>query len=116
MPLKRTNPIIKVQDSKEMLDQMQQKIDHIRMEIKATQDRHKSYDDLKRIDCSFEIGDMVFLKILPDKSSLSLGRFRKLIVHLLLFRTTLSRFFKVKLNKKAVNSVFLAYKFTPSLS
>ena len=45
---------------------------------KSNKTRQKIYADLKRMDRSFEIGDMVFLKIIPKKSSLSLGKFRKL--------------------------------------
>ena len=70
--------MVKVQTSQDMLDEMQQQTDYIRMEIKAAQDRQKSYADLKRTDRSFDIGDMVFLKIIPKKSSLSVGKFRKL--------------------------------------
>ena len=64
-PLKWNDPIVKVQTSQDMLDEMQHQPDLIRLEIKAAQDRQKSYADLKRTDRSFEIGDMVFLKIIP---------------------------------------------------
>ena len=42
------------------------------------QDRKKSYSDQKITERYFDIGDMVFLKIIHKKSSLSLGKFRKL--------------------------------------
>ena len=70
--------MVKVQTSQDMLDEMQQQTNYIRMEIKAAQDRQKIYADLKRTDHSFDIGDMVFLKILPKRISLSAGKFRKL--------------------------------------
>ena len=46
-PLKWIDPLIKVQISKAMLDEMQEQTDLIRQEIKAAQDRQKSYADLK---------------------------------------------------------------------
>ena len=77
-PLKWTDPLLKVQASKEMLDEMQQQTDLIRQEIKTAQDRQKSYADLKRSQRIFEVGDMVFLRVKPKRSSISLGKYRKL--------------------------------------
>ena len=62
-PLKWTDPLIKVQISKDMLDEMQAQTDLIRQEIKAAQDREKSYADLKRSNRVFQEGDMVFLRL-----------------------------------------------------
>ena len=77
-PLKWTDPMIRVQASKEMLDEMQQQTDLIRHEIKTAQDRQKSYADAKRSDRTFNEGDMVFLRVKPKRSSLSLGKYKKL--------------------------------------
>ena len=77
-PLKWTDPMIRVQASKEMLDEMQQQTDLIRHEIKAAQDRQKAYADSKRSDRIFNEGDMVFLRVRPKRSSLSLGKYKKL--------------------------------------
>ena len=77
-PLKWTDPLIKVQISKAMLDKMQEQTDLIRQEIKAAQDRQKSYADLKRSHRVFQEGDMVFLRIKPKRSSLLLGKYKKL--------------------------------------
>ena len=77
-PLKWTDPMIKVQDSQEMLDEMQQQIDLICFEIKATQDYQKLYANSKRSNRSFELGDMVFLRVKPKCSSISLGKYKKL--------------------------------------
>ena len=77
-PLKWTDPMIKVQASQEMLDEMQQQTNLIQFEIKATQDRQKLYADLRRSDRSFEVGDMAFLRVKPKCSSLSLGKYKKL--------------------------------------
>ena len=77
-PLKWIDPMLKVQASKEMLDEMQQQTDLIRFEIQAAQDRQKAYADSHRSEREFEEGDMVFLKVRPKQSSLSLGKFKKL--------------------------------------
>ena len=77
-PLKWTDPMIRIQSSKEMLDEMQQQTDLIRLDIKAAQDRQKAYADAKRSERIFEEGDMVFLRVRPKRSTLSLGKFKKL--------------------------------------
>jgi hypothetical protein len=46
----------------------------IRQRIKEAQDRHKSYADAHRVDCSYEVGDRVFLRVKLHKSSI---KFRK---------------------------------------
>ena len=61
-----------------MLDEMQQQTDLIRFEIRAAQDRQKSYADAQRSERNFDKGDMVFLRVRPKRSSLSLGKFKKL--------------------------------------
>ena len=42
------------------------------------QDRQNSYADSKRSDRIFNEGDMVFLRVKPKRSSLSLGKYKKL--------------------------------------
>lgn len=46
--------------------------------MKATSDRQKSYADLKRREIEFDVGDQVFLKVLPWKKVLRFGRKGKL--------------------------------------
>ena len=77
-PLKWTDPMIRVQASKEMLDEMQQQTDLIKFKMKAAQDRQKQYADSRRSDRQFEEGDMVFIRVRPKRSSLSLGKYKKL--------------------------------------
>ena len=76
--LKWTDPLLKVQSSKDMLDEMQQQTNLIRQEIKTAQDQQKSYADLKRSQRIFDVGDMVLLCVKPKRSSISLGKFCKL--------------------------------------
>ena len=46
--------------------------------MKVAQDRQKSYSDLKRKHKEFSIGDHVYLRVKPKKSSLKLGSCAKL--------------------------------------
>jgi hypothetical protein len=46
----------------------------IRQRLKETQDRKKSYLDAHKTDRSYEVGDQVFIRIRPNKSTI---RFRK---------------------------------------
>ena len=62
-PLKWTDLMIRVQASKEMLDEIQQQTDLIIFEIKAAQDTQKSYADFRRLKREFKEGDMVFLRV-----------------------------------------------------
>ena len=61
-----------------MLEEMEEQTRLIRKEIKATQDCQKQYADAKRFDRVFKEGDMVFLRVRPKCSSLSLGKYKKL--------------------------------------
>ena len=57
---------------------MQHQTDIIWQNIKVAQDRQKSYADSKRSQRLFEVGDDVFLRVKPKRSSLSLGKYKKL--------------------------------------
>jgi hypothetical protein len=50
----------------------------IKKNLKAAQDRQKSYADKNRIHREFKVGDHVFLKVKANRSSLMLGRCAKL--------------------------------------
>ena len=64
-PLKWTNPLIRVQVSKDMLDKMQYQTNHIFQEIKAALDIQKSYVDLRRSDRIFKEGGHGFSTTKP---------------------------------------------------
>ena len=55
-----------------------EKIQLIRDRLKEAQDRQKSYTDLKREPNEYNVGDKVFLKILPWKGVLPFGKNGKL--------------------------------------
>ena len=61
-----------------MLEEMNHQVKVVQKEIQVATDRQKCYADANRSERIFKEGDMVFLRVKPDKSSLSLGKFRKL--------------------------------------
>ena len=77
-PLNFSDPTIRVEASKKMLDDMAQQVKTIQKDIQAAQDRQKKYADLERSERKFKIGDMIFLRVRPKRSSLSFGKYKKL--------------------------------------
>ena len=61
-----------------MLEEMSQQTKAIQKEIQAAKDCQKRYTDPKRSERSFKEGDKVFLQVCPKRSSLSLGKYKKL--------------------------------------
>ncbi|MCO5568852.1 hypothetical protein L7F22_022553 [Adiantum nelumboides] len=78
-PLNFSDPTIKVEASKQMLDEMEAQTKAIRKDIQAAQDRRKHYADKDRSERTFKLRDRVFLRVKPKRSNLSLGKFKKLI-------------------------------------
>ena len=72
------NPMNRVVIGPEMLKDMEQKVVKIRQNLKASQDRQKSYADKHRVNREFGVGDHVYLKVRVKKSSLKLGSCAKL--------------------------------------
>ncbi|GJS89710.1 putative reverse transcriptase domain-containing protein [Tanacetum coccineum] len=62
----------------EMIQETTEKIILIKQRIQATQDRQKSYADLKRKPMEFEVGDRVMLKVSPWKGVVRFGKRGKL--------------------------------------
>ena len=57
---------------------MEQEVVRIRQNLKAAQDRKKSYADKHRVNREFNVTDHVYLKVRERKSSLKLGHYAKL--------------------------------------
>ena len=57
---------------------MEDQMVKIKHNLKLAQDRKKIYVDQNRTARQFQVGDHVFLKVRPKKSSLNLGNFSKL--------------------------------------
>ena len=52
----------------------EEKVWVIQQRLKAASDRKKSYADLKRKNIEYEVGDKVFLKVLPSRKILWFGK------------------------------------------
>ena len=57
----------------EAIQEMEEKMQNIRQRIKEVQDRQRSYADAHRVDRSYGVGDRVFLRVKPHKSSIKFG-------------------------------------------
>ena len=62
----------------EVVQEMEEQMTMIKGRLKEAQDRQKSYADSHRIDRSYEVGDRVFLRVRPQKSSIRFGKGEKL--------------------------------------
>jgi hypothetical protein len=80
------NPTDRVVLGPELLKDMEDQMVRIKQNLKAAQDRQKSYADKNRTTREFKVGEHVLLKVNPKKSSLKLGSCTKLaarfVVHL----------------------------------
>lgn len=61
-----------------MLQDLEQQVKQIREHLMTAQDRQKKYVDLHRIECQFEVGDKVFLRVKPRKIPIRYGKGSKL--------------------------------------
>jgi hypothetical protein len=57
---------------------MEEKMLKTKQNLKASQDRHKIYDEKGRTQREFKVGDLVFVKVKANKISLKLGNCSKL--------------------------------------
>ena len=55
-----------------------EKVSLIRQRLLTTQSRHKSYADARRRPLEFEVGDHVFLKVIPKRGVVRFGKREKL--------------------------------------
>ena len=62
----------------ELLKEMEQEVSKIRLSLKEARDTHKRYEDKHRVHREFTIGDHIYLRVRPRKSSLKLGSCAKL--------------------------------------
>ena len=60
------------------MEQTIEKIRVIKARMKTAQDRQKSYADKRRRDLKFEVGDHVWLRVMPIKGVRRFGITRKL--------------------------------------
>jgi hypothetical protein len=77
-PVSWDNPADRVVVGPELLKEMEDQMIKIKQNLKAAQDRQKSYADSNRTHREFKVGDHVFLKVKTNRSSLKLGSCAKL--------------------------------------
>lgn len=77
-PLRFADPSLPVPAAKHTLEEMDQQLRLIRENLKRASDRQASYANLHRSLRSFKPGDKVFLRVKPKRSSLTLGKCKKL--------------------------------------
>jgi ribosomal protein L21E len=81
VPINWDNPMDKITLSPKMLKDMGQTMIKIKYNLKIAQDRQKRYEDIKRSHKEFKVGDHVYLRVNPKRSSLRMGSFAKLSPH-----------------------------------
>ena len=77
-PLNFRDPEKKVGVSKQMLERIDLELSKIRHHIKKAQKKQKLYYDKNKRPLSFNEGDLVFLKVIPKRTNLILGKDRRL--------------------------------------
>ena len=60
VPYRFTDPNLPVPVAKNALEEMDRQMQVIKLSLKKASDRQKSYVDLHRSSCTFQIGDKVF--------------------------------------------------------
>ena len=78
VPYRFADPNLHVPAAKNTLEEMDQQVQVSRQALKKASDRQKSYADLHRSSRVFKAGEKVFLRVKPNRSSLKLGKYRKL--------------------------------------
>jgi hypothetical protein len=73
------NPADRAVVGPELLKEMEKQMLKIKQNLKAAQDKQKSYDDKNRVHREFKVGDHDFLKVKASRSSLKLGNCAKLV-------------------------------------
>jgi hypothetical protein len=69
----------RVPGAKDWIEESQRTLWAIKENLQAAQNQHKIYVDMQRIECSFEVGDLVFLRLqLYIQSSLKRSEVEKL--------------------------------------
>jgi hypothetical protein len=77
-PVSWSNPVNRISFGPDMLKEMEQQVTQIKQNLKVAQNRQKSYADQKRTPREFQVGDHVYLRINPKRSSLKMGACAKL--------------------------------------
>jgi hypothetical protein len=77
-PISLSTPNSRFESIKQMIQEMTEVIESVKVSMKSSQERAKHYVDNKRSFREFEVGSKVFLKVTPQRSGLKLGKSKKL--------------------------------------
>ena len=77
-PISWSNLVDRLVLGPELLKEMEVIVKQVQGNLKIAQDQHKSQTDLKRTPKEFQVGEHVFIKVRPKKSSLRLRTCAKL--------------------------------------
>jgi hypothetical protein len=77
-PISLSTPNSKFESINQMVREMNEVTESMKVSMKGSQERAKYYADHKRSFREFEVGDKVFLKVTPQRSGLKLGKSKKL--------------------------------------
>jgi hypothetical protein len=78
-PVSWDNPAGRIVVGPELLKEMEDQMIKIKQNLKASQDRKKSYADKNKTHREFKMGDHIFLKVKANESSLKMGSCAKLV-------------------------------------
>jgi hypothetical protein len=78
-PICSDNPSDREIIGPKLLGEIEEKVLNIKQNLKASQDRQKSYSDKGRTHMNFKVGDHVLLKVKANRSSLKLKNYSKLV-------------------------------------
>jgi hypothetical protein len=77
-PISLSTPNSRFESIDQMVREMNEVIESVKVNMKGSQEQAKYYVDQKRSFREFEVGDKVFLKVTPQRSRLKLGKSKKL--------------------------------------
>jgi hypothetical protein len=77
-PVSWDNPIDRAINGPYLLKEMEEQMGKINQNLKASQDRHKSYADKNKILREFKVSEHIFIKVKAKRSSIRLGCYPKL--------------------------------------
>ena len=77
-PISWSSPVDILMSWPNLLKYMELTVKHVQQNLKVSQGRMKIYADLKRTPREFQVGEHVYIKVNPKKSSLRLGKYSKL--------------------------------------
>ena len=76
-PISWSSPVNRLMLGPNLLEDMELTMKQVQQNLKDSQDKKKSYADLKRTPKMFQVGDHVYIKVNPKKIFLILGKYSK---------------------------------------